>query len=117
MIEDNPIALKIAALALKGLGCEVDTAEDGKAALAKHAENVYDLILMDIGLPDMDGHEVTIKIREKEKSANRHTPIVALTAHADEEQQAKAVAAGMDGFFAKPLTSSLAQQILNQYIK
>lgn len=117
VVEDNLLAQKIAAKAFAALGCEVDTADDGKAALEKHAGKVYDLILMDIGLPDMNGHEVTMEIRKKEKSTQRHTPIVALTAHADEEQKAKASAAGMDGFFAKPLMPPLAQQILTQYVK
>lgn len=117
VVEDNLLAQKIAAKAFAALGCEVDTADDGHAALAKHADKVYDLIIMDIGLPDMDGHEVTMKIREKEKNTQCHTPIVALTAHAAEEQKAKALAAGMDGFFAKPLMPPLAKQILSQYVK
>ena len=98
------------------LAVERNMAEDGQNALAKFQNKTYDLVFMDIGLPDMDGHAVTMKIREHEKGI-RHAPIVALTAHANDAEKAKAMASGMDGFYAKPLTPQIAQQVLSQYVK
>jgi len=77
LVEDHLIAQKIAVAVLKSLSCDIDVAGDGHTALAKSHQKIYDLIFMYIGLPDMDGHAVTIKIRQYEKSA-KHTPIVAL---------------------------------------
>jgi CheY-like chemotaxis protein len=91
-------------------------AEDGETALSKVQKKNYDLIFMDIGLPDIDGYTVTLKIRKRERTT-RHTPIVALTANANEPEKAKAMAAGMDDFYAKPLTAEIAKKILNQHVK
>lgn len=114
LVEDHLVAQKIAVAVLKSLNCDIDVASDGKIALAKSYQKTYDLILLDIGLPDMDGHAVTLKIRQDKKGAKR-TPIVALTAHADEQEKAKALQSGMDDFLAKPLTPQMAQQILDRY--
>lgn len=116
LVEDHPLAQKMAEAILKSLNCQIDIANDGQSALEKAKSKTYDLVLMDVGLPDIDGHEVTVKIREHEKGT-RHTPIVALTAHANEEEKAKAMAAGMDDFQVKPLTPEGAEKILSKYVK
>jgi len=115
LVEDNPLVQKVATTILQSCYCEVDLAKDGQTALDKIHQHIYDLIFMDIGLPDTDGHTVTMKIREFEKDI-RHTPIIALTAHASETERAEGLKAGMDDYFAKPLTLTLAKQILQQYV-
>lgn len=114
LVEDHPIAQKMVSGILQSINCQVDIAGDGKTALSQVYNKNYDLIFMDIGLPDMDGHKVTMKIREYQKNS-RHIPIIALTAHVNDSE--KAMAANMDGFYGKPLTLELAKEILNQYIK
>ncbi len=116
LVEDHPLAQKMTSVVLQSLNCQVDVAGDGQTALTKAQSKDYDLIFMDVGLPDMDGHAVAMKIREYEQS-NRHTPIVALTAHADDAEKAKAMASGMDGFHVKPLTPQIAREVLSKYIK
>jgi CheY-like chemotaxis protein len=96
LVEDHLIAQKMVSLVLGSLNCQVEIAADGKTALEKSQMTDYDLILMDIGLPDIDGHTVTEKIRKNEKNTRR-VPIVALTAHADESEKTKASRSGMDG--------------------
>lgn len=115
LVEDNPLVQKVTATIMQSCHCEVDLARDGQTALDKIQQQIYDLIIMDIGLPDIDGHNVTMKIREFEKNI-RHTPIVALTAHASEKERAEGLKAGMDDYFSKPLTLPLAKQILQQYV-
>lgn len=114
LVEDHPIAQKMASTVLESLNCQVDVAGDGETALSKVQNKIYDLIFMDIGLPDIDGHTVARKIREYEKNT-RHILIVALTANTDDEERAKVMASGMDDFYAKPLTPQIAQQILSKY--
>ncbi|MDQ8038864.1 MAG: response regulator [Rickettsiella sp.] len=65
MIEDNPIAIKVAQGILSGLNCQIDLVEDGKTSITAIEKKRYDLILMDVGLPDSDGCEVTRRIRGK----------------------------------------------------
>ena len=116
LIEDHPIARMMLSKILESLHCQIDVAEDGETALNKAKNKNYDLIFMDIGLPDMDGYTVTLKIREREKTTQR-IPIVALTANANDAEKAKAMASGIDDFYAKPLTTEIAQKIINHYVK
>lgn len=70
---------------------------------------------MDLGLPDTDGYTVTETIREMEEQTNRHTPIVALTAHTDETFKKNAFESGMDDFLTKPITIEKAKQVIDKY--
>jgi len=116
LVEDNKLAQKMAAMALKSLGCEIHTANTGAEAITQFKARSYDLIFMDLGLPDMDGYTVTETIRELEKKRQTRTPIVALTAHTEDEFRQNAKKAGMDDFLAKPLTKAKAADMLAKYL-
>jgi len=108
LVEDHQLAAKIADFILKSLGCQVDIACTGQQAMEKAGVGVYDLIFMDLGLPDYDGITVTLKLRE----AKNLTPVYALTAHTDQDHKNRAHEAGMNGFLIKPLEITEVQQVL-----
>ncbi|MCA9793782.1 MAG: response regulator, partial [Candidatus Eremiobacteraeota bacterium] len=109
--DDNPINRKLAHLMLEELGCEVDEAEDGTAALAKAESS--EVLLLDITMPDMDGFECTRRLRQK--IVDRRLPIVALTAHALKGFEEKCLAADMDGYLSKPIDSARLRQTLARF--
>ena len=78
IVEDSKLAQTMAAMALKSLGCEIHTADTGAEAITQFKARNYDLIFMDLGLPDMDGYTVTETIRELEEKRRIHTPIIRL---------------------------------------
>jgi CheY-like chemotaxis protein/signal transduction histidine kinase len=102
LVEDNFSNQQIILLYLKNEVRKIDVAFNGKEALDKFGKAKYDLILMDIQMPIMDGFKATRKIREIEKSTNTHTPIIAVTANAFPEDKEKCFAAGMDDYISKP---------------
>jgi len=117
MVEDNLINQKISKITLEKSGCKLDVANNGKEGLEKYIQNPYDLILMDIQMPVMDGLEATRQIRKfEEEQGGRHAFIVALTANAMESDRKKAMAAGMDGFIAKPFNPKELFKILHGFI-
>jgi len=101
--EDNPVNQKLASKMLEKRGHKVTLAGNGIAAVAALKADAFDLVLMDIQMPEMDGFEATAAIRESERGTGRHQPIVALTAHAMKGDQERCRAAGMDGYLAKPI--------------
>jgi CheY-like chemotaxis protein len=105
LVEDNAIAIKVSMHMLKQHGFSVDVEKFGSGALNKVKEEMYSLILLDLGLPDMDGYEIASKIREIPAYANVH--IIALTAHSpqDVKIQEACTAAGIDEVWGKPLSS------------
>lgn len=103
IVEDNRVNQKVAAGMLKKLGYSSEIAANGIEALSKLTENDFELILMDCQMPEMDGFEATREIRLKEQGTNRHTPVVAMTAHVADGDEAKCLAAGMDDYLAKPV--------------
>ncbi len=111
LVEDYPTNQQVAVRHLTGAGYQVDVAEDGMQALAAYKHASYDLILMDIEMPRMDGFEATRAIRDIEeriggidaRSAPAHIPIIAMTAHAVTGFREKSLEAGMDDFLAKPV--------------
>ena len=113
LVEDDGVAAIVTKNMLIHLGCAVDVAKNGKMALTQFNQAKYDLIFMDVGLPDLSGHEVTERIRVNESLADAHTPILALTAHVDEDQKQACIAAGMDAVYSKPLQKETAITILN----
>lgn len=115
VVEDNALAAHIVMDMLSTMNCQVDIAKTGSLAVQLAADNLYDLIFMDIGLPDIDGYEVTKRIRLAAFN-KKHVPIVALTAHVDEENQQSCVSAGMNGILTKPLLKEKAEDILNTFI-
>jgi CheY-like chemotaxis protein len=102
LVEDNSINQKIVLLSLKGKVKNIDLASNGKEALDKFGTTRYDLILMDIQMPVMNGIVATKKIRELEASTNLHTPIIAITANALSGDKEACIAAGMNDYISKP---------------
>jgi signal transduction histidine kinase/ActR/RegA family two-component response regulator len=100
--EDNAVNQKLASRLLERRGHRVAVAGDGLHALALYDTGPFDLILMDIQMPGMDGFEATAAIREREYRTGRRTPIIAMTAHAEAGYAEKCRAAGMDGYVTKP---------------
>jgi CheY-like chemotaxis protein/HPt (histidine-containing phosphotransfer) domain-containing protein len=112
LAEDNAVNQTLALFLLEKQGHTVFLAGDGKQALAAWEQQPFDLILMDVQMPEMDGFEATHRIREIEKGTARHIPIIAMTAHAMKGDRERCLAAGMDGYVAKPVQSKeLAQAI------
>jgi signal transduction histidine kinase/CheY-like chemotaxis protein/streptogramin lyase len=103
LVEDNQVNRTLATRILESAGHTVETAWDGNLAIEAVRTNEYDLVLMDMQMPVMDGFEATRHIRALEKDHQRRVPIVALTARAMEGDQAKCLEAGMDGYLSKPV--------------
>jgi CheY-like chemotaxis protein len=114
LAEDNPVNQKVATHTLRKLGFEVHAVENGQEAVSAWRDGSYDLILMDCQMPILDGYEATREIRALE-AGKRHIPIVALTAHAMKDDDAKCLAAGMDHHLTKPLDRARLQACLDQY--
>ncbi|MDQ2733272.1 MAG: response regulator, partial [Armatimonadota bacterium] len=103
LAEDNAVNQALAVHVLEKIGHHVTIAPDGKQAVQAVQGGAYDLVLMDVQMPEMDGFEATQTIREWEKSQGGHIPIVAMTAHAMKGDRERCLAAGMDGYTSKPL--------------
>ncbi|HAU37888.1 MAG TPA: hypothetical protein DCX07_09255 [Phycisphaerales bacterium] len=113
LAEDNPVNQELAVAILRRWGHEVTTAGDGYEAVAAATRQAFDLVLMDVQMPGMDGLEATARIRQAEKSDGRHVPIIAMTAHAMSEDRKTCLAVGMDAFLSKPIRpDELAREIL-----
>ncbi|HLW64788.1 MAG TPA: PAS domain S-box protein, partial [Gemmataceae bacterium] len=105
LAEDNAINQKLALRLLEKQGHTVAIANDGKEALARLEKEGFDLILMDVQMPGMDGLEATNLIRQQEKSTGRRTPIIAMTAYAMKGDREACLDAGMDSYVTKPIRS------------
>ena len=120
VVEDNELNLEIATTILEEAGFTVETAENGRVAVEKveaAAPNWYDLVLMDIQMPEMDGYEATRRIRALADKEKAGVPIVAMTANAFEEDKKNAMSAGMNGHIAKPLDVELLFRVLSELTK
>ena len=94
---------------------DIDLASNGLSALDKFSNNRYDLILMDVHMPEMDGIETTLKIRELE-NGHSHTPIFAITSNMFREQKSKCISAGMDDYIVKPIHAKALVDHINHYL-
>lgn len=110
LVEDNLINQKIVILSLKGVVNNIDLASNGKEALTKFGTSKYDIILMDIQMPVMDGLIATKKIREIESSTNSQTPIIAITANALTGDRENYLAVGMNDYISKPFQVDILVQ-------
>jgi CheY-like chemotaxis protein/HPt (histidine-containing phosphotransfer) domain-containing protein len=102
LVEDNTASQKLATYILQERGHHVEIAGDGREAIYLTEQNRYDVIVMDMQMPEMDGLEATAAIRSHESSGS-HVPIIAMTAHAMRDDRERCLAAGMDGYLAKPV--------------
>ena len=120
LVEDNELNREIATAILEEAGLKVDAVEDGTDAVARMteaAEDKYDLILMDIQMPKMDGYTATREIRTLRSNKKANIPIVAMTANAFEEDRQKALKAGMNAHIAKPIDVSILMRTLDKIFK
>jgi len=106
LAEDNPVNRKLAIRLLEKHGHSVTAAGDGRAAVAALEKDTFDLVLMDVQMPEMDGFEATAAIRQREKDTGDHVRIIAMTAHAMKGDRDRCLAAGMDGYLAKPISAA-----------
>jgi CheY-like chemotaxis protein len=106
LAEDNPIDQICIRRLLEKQGMDVILAGDGRKALDAFAEERFDLVLLDILMPELDGFEVALQIRESEKSCGDHIPVIALTAYSLNAVYDRCRAVGMDGYLSKPVSNS-----------
>lgn len=116
IVEDHQIIQEFAVLLLKDFGFEADVACDGEAALEALATRQYGLVLMDIGMPGMDGMQVTRLIRSSLNSSTRDVPVIAMTAEAMEGTREKCIACGMNDYITKPVNTGQLKDILEQWL-
>lgn len=116
IVDDNAMNLKFAAIVLSNIGYSVvDTATNGHQAINMLKESFYDIILMDILMPNMDGFEATREIRALQKNSAKQSIIIALTAKALDGDREQCLAAGMDDYISKPLQIKKLKEILEQF--
>ena len=115
LAEDNPINQKVAVRMLERLGFRVEVVANGREAVEACASHDYGRVLMDCQMPVLDGYAATREIRKAE-GTSRHTPIVALTAHAMKGADEECLAAGMDAYLTKPIDSSLLERTLESFL-
>lgn len=116
MAEDNPVNQEVGRAVLEKMGCVVTVANTGLEALERWRQGGLDLILMDCMMPQMDGYESTMHIREEEtQRGQQRIPVIALTANAQEDNKERCLAAGMDDYLTKPFRMEALQAMLKQY--
>ncbi|MCR5697454.1 MAG: response regulator [Marinilabiliaceae bacterium] len=113
LVEDNALNQKLMMFNLKKLNIDADIAFDGEEAVKKNAENNYDVILMDVMMPVMDGYEATKAIREDEKLTGNKSYIIGLTSNVYDSDRTKCLEAGMDNYMSKPFDVNTFNQILS----
>jgi CheY-like chemotaxis protein len=117
LVEDNPTNQLVALAILKKLGVQANSAANGKEAIASLRANRYDLVLMDVQMPEMDGMEATRIIRSGEGAVlDAKIPIIAMTANAMQGDHESCLAAGMDDYLAKPVTPAALATMLNRWL-
>ncbi len=116
VVEDNRTNQAVAEATLSSLGCAVDIAENGRAALEAIAKTEYDLVLMDCRMPEMDGLDATRRLRASEEGGTRRVPVIALTADVTAESGQACAAAGMDGYLSKPLRPDALRRELTRWL-
>ncbi len=115
VVDDNDVNRLVAVEELRHMGFETEEAENGNIAFEKVKANEYFLVLMDCQMPVMDGYTATSEIRNFERNTGRHTPIIALTAHAMAGERERVLKAGMDDYLSKPFRTESLQQLIAEH--
>jgi two-component system sensor histidine kinase/response regulator len=113
LAEDNPVNQKLVQIMLEKRGHTVVVVNDGQEALQALDAGTFDLVLMDVQMPRMDGFEATAVIRRVEKMGHRHIPVVAMTAHAMAGDRERCLAAGMDDYVSKPILAKALLEVVD----
>jgi CheY-like chemotaxis protein len=116
LAEDNLVNQRLAMRLLEKRGHSIVVAGNGHETLQAFEGGGFDLILMDLQMPEMDGFEATTAIREQERESGNRVPIVALTAHAMKGDREKCLAGGMDGYLTKPIRPAELDDVLDSYV-
>jgi CheY-like chemotaxis protein len=116
IVEDNRINQKVLSHQLINLGYMIEVAQNGAEAVAKVKTSRYDLILMDVQMPVMDGFQATEEIRSLAETSSS-TPIVAVTANAFQSERERCISFGMDDYLAKPVDKDLLQEVLQRWAR
>ena len=119
LVEDNLLNQKVVIFTLKKQSYDITAVTNGDDAIDKIKNNIYNLILMDIMLPGMNGIEITVEIRklEKENKINNPVPIIALTANTLDNERDKCLEAGMNEYLSKPFTTEELVNKIEKFIK
>jgi signal transduction histidine kinase/CheY-like chemotaxis protein len=117
LAEDNPMNMEVARALLENLGCDVTVAADGVELVEIYKKQSFDLAFVDLQMPRMDGFEATREIRQYEKAAGIHTPILACSAHALPGDRAKSLAAGLDDHVTKPITRAVLAAAVENWVR
>jgi CheY-like chemotaxis protein len=115
LAEDNAVNQKVACHVLEKQGYQVTVAADGREALSALDQGPFDVVLMDVQMPEMDGFETTAAIRARERDTGMHLPIIAMTAHAMKGDRERCLAAGMDSYISKPLEIKEFIELLEKF--
>jgi len=114
--EDNPVNQRLVVRMLEKRGHRVAVAGNGREAVDVLAKDSFDIVFMDVQMPEMDGLEATARIREKEEGSESHQIVIALTAHAMKGDRERCLAAGMDAYLSKPIRPQELDDILEKYL-
>jgi len=117
LAEDDAVSRKMVTIMLTQRGFEVIAVENGMEAVSAFEKSKFDVILMDVNMPYMDGYSATASIRSKEKYMNYRTPIIAMTAYALKGDKEKCLEVGMDDYISKPISLTQTMDIIENYIK
>jgi two-component system, sensor histidine kinase and response regulator len=116
LVEDHPVNQRLASRLLEKWGHTVMLAPNGRKAVQAYAQDTFDVVLMDVQMPEMNGYEATQAIREQEQGSATHIPIIAMTAHAIKGDRELCLAAGMDDYISKPIDPEHLFQLIESYL-
>jgi CheY-like chemotaxis protein len=117
LAEDNEVNRRVVTRSLEKRGHHVTVARNGVEAVAALERDSFDLVLMDVQMPEMDGLEATRRIRLRERETGEHVPILALTAHALQADRERCLEAGMDGYVSKPVELAALQRAIEEVVQ